>query len=103
MLTEMGVEDFTRQWLNMLPKEAWGNTVDIGNSQSKTVFAEYPQTVEVKEAMVIVSTTDVGKIEKSMLVDINDYWTFSVIMVPYLAIFEPYLAVYASIITDMVQ
>ena len=26
--------------------------MDIGDSQSKTVFAGYPQTVEVKEAMV---------------------------------------------------
>ena len=30
----------------------------------------------------------VGKFEKSMLLDINDYWTFSVIMVPYLYNFD---------------
>jgi hypothetical protein len=39
----------------MLPKE--GDAVDIGNSQLKTVFAGYPHTVEVKEAMVNPSAT----------------------------------------------
>jgi hypothetical protein len=34
----------------MLPKE--GDTVDIGDSQLKAVFAGYPQTVEEKNAIV---------------------------------------------------
>jgi len=40
----------------MLPKE--GDTMDIGDSQSKTVLAKYPQTVEVKETTVNASATD---------------------------------------------
>ena len=38
----------------MLPKD--GDTVDVGDLQSKTVFAGYPQTVEEKDAIVKSAT-----------------------------------------------
>ena len=52
--TGPGVLEFRRR-LNMDPKE--GDTVDIEDSQSNTVFAGYPQTVELKNSMIYGSAT----------------------------------------------
>lgn len=37
-----------------------GETVDVGDSQSKTVLAEYPQTVEVNVNMIYGSEDERG-------------------------------------------
>jgi len=60
--TGMGVMD-RRQKLKpeTLPKE--GDIVDIGDSLLNTVFAEYPQTVEVKKVIVNRFAIEIRKIE----------------------------------------
>jgi hypothetical protein len=45
----------------MLPKE--GDTMDIADSQSKMGFPRYPQTVEVKKAMLMQARLKDARVE----------------------------------------